>query len=207
MEHLTTSKSPIEPTTISDKEQSTDQTLVKNLNAGGEITNSYARRDITSDINQKSTRSRQPYSATPPKPSVVMPKNSKHATQKGGHGLLPENDDDSRSVLSVKPEPNRRHTIAGCAERDDENVLTSAPTTPNFMNPTKSARAKSRSVNQSPASENINDIPEKGGSPSSIKSTKKRFSPARRHSGPSKMNISSPKVAHSNSASEIIEAA
>ncbi|KMZ75617.1 IQ domain-containing protein [Zostera marina] len=206
MEHLTTLKALIDHTTIS-KEQSIEQTLAKNLNVGGgEITNSYARRVITSDINQKSTRSRHPNLATPIIPLVVMPKNSKHTIQKGGHSLLPESDDDSRSVLSVKPEPNRRHTITGSVVKEDENILTSAQATPNFMTPTKSAKAKSRSVNQSPASENINDIQEKVGSLSKIKPTKKRFSPARRHSGPSKVNINSPKVAHSNPASEIIEA-
>ena len=136
---------------------------------------------------------------TPTPKALSMAKNSKTEGQKGG--LINSEDDDSRSMLSLQSETNRRHTLPGLTLRDDENLI-NPQTTPNFMTPTKSARAKSWF--HSPLSENI-ETPDRA----SNNSTKKRLSlstvdkhsissPARRHSGPPKVSDSSVKVAHSD---------
>ncbi|KAL1200122.1 Protein IQ-DOMAIN 2 [Cardamine amara subsp. amara] len=51
------------------------------------------------------------------------------------------NDDDTKSTISVLSERNRRHSIAGSSVRDDES-LAGSPALPSYMVPTKSARAR-----------------------------------------------------------------
>ncbi|KAK7393574.1 hypothetical protein VNO78_22132 [Psophocarpus tetragonolobus] len=159
-----------------------------------EISKSFAKFQLNSEKHSP-TASQNPGSpnfdshsqshSNPPKPpSPAVAKKSKKLSPKDIMAI----DDDTKSMVSVQSERQRRHSIGGSTVGDDES-LASSPSIPSYMVPTKSAKAKSRM--QSPlAAENA--TPDKG----SFGSAKKRLSfpasPARprRHSDPPKVESS-----------------
>ncbi|MCD9641057.1 IQ-domain [Datura stramonium] len=185
---------PWESQSMSDKELKTDQMSVRSLSiAGGEIAKSFARHQLNSEL--PSSPSSQKLSHPSGYHSPTAP--SKPATSVTARKLKPASprvsamnqDDDTRSMLSMQSERNRRHSIAGSSIRDDES-LASSPSVPSYMASTQSAKAKTRL--QSPLGME-NGTPEKG----SAGPVKKRLSyppsPARprRHSGPPKFDNTS----------------
>ncbi|TYI98930.1 hypothetical protein E1A91_D01G251700v1 [Gossypium mustelinum] len=170
---------------VTGKEPNNDQSSVKNAHFEGEISKAYARYQLNLDNKQSPKSSQKPnrtssHLSPSPKPPSTPSRKLKSASPSGSIIAL---DDDTRSIVSVQSERNRRHSIAGSSVRDDES-LASSPSLPSYMVPTKSARAKTRL--QSPLGLEANGTPDKG----PIMSTKKRLSyppsPAkpRRHSGP-----------------------
>ncbi|XP_073047158.1 protein IQ-DOMAIN 2-like [Primulina eburnea] len=159
----------------------------------GEITKYFARHLLNSEnpsspIYQKPPSSYQsPGTPTPPKAatSSVAARKLKPTSPRG---IALSQEDDSRSILSLQSERNRRHSITGSSVRDDESLGSSMPV-PSYMASTHSAKAKSK-LPSPLGMENGNSSPEKG-------SIKKRlpFPPspdrARRHSGPPKVDTSS----------------
>nr|GMD34948.1 protein IQ-DOMAIN 1-like [Ipomoea batatas] len=181
----------LEPQSMSEKELKNDQSSVKSGGVsiiGGEITRSFARHQLNNE---------QPFSPSSQKPGsthhspatpVSKPPSARKTKLPSPRVSATSQDDDTKSMLSIQSERNRRHSIAGSSVRDDES-LASFQSIPSYMTPTKSAKAKTRL--QSPLGvENV--TPEKG----SAGSVKKRLlyppSPSRprRHSGPPKVNIS-----------------
>ncbi|XP_031092476.1 protein IQ-DOMAIN 1-like [Ipomoea triloba] len=181
----------LEAQSMSEKELKNDQSSVKSGGVsiiGGEITRSFARHQLNNE---------QPFSPSSQKPGSThhspatpasKPPSARKTKLPSPRVSATSQDDDTKSMLSIQSERNRRHSIAGSSVRDDES-LASFQSIPSYMTPTKSAKAKTRL--QSPLGmENV--TPEKG----SAGSVKKRLSyppsPARprRHSGPPKVNIS-----------------
>nr|GMC72365.1 protein IQ-DOMAIN 1-like [Ipomoea batatas]GMD79757.1 protein IQ-DOMAIN 1-like [Ipomoea batatas]GME19964.1 protein IQ-DOMAIN 1-like [Ipomoea batatas] len=181
----------LEAQSMSEKELKNDQLSVKSGGVsiiGGEITRSFARHQLNNE---------QPFSPSSQKPGsnhnspatpASKPPSARKTKLPSPRVSATSQDDDTKSMLSIQSERNRRHSIAGSSVRDDES-LASFQSIPSYMTPTKSAKAKTRL--QSPLGvENV--TPEKG----SAGSVKKRLSyppsPARprRHSGPPKVNIS-----------------
>jgi hypothetical protein len=156
----------------------------------GEITKSYARRE--------STNNNSPNKPSTPKPLRTSPLKNKPGTPKNGPSPGTQ-DDDSKSVMSVRSELPRRHSLAGSVVMRDDESLPGSPTVPSYMAPTKSARAKSRFQTPSPGDDKV-ETPEKGSSTGPVK---KRLSFAtgdkssvpsspmvmRRHSGPPKVEV------------------
>lgn len=153
----------------------------------GEISRTHSRRDFNQDSKpstsaQKATRTRQSPSTPPSKaPSVSsVTSKMKPSSSKGSNW---GGDEDSRSALSIQSERFRRHSIAGSSIRDDDS-FTSTPALPSYMAPTKAASARARLP--SPLGLERTRTVEKG-------SARKRLSfngsPARRHSGPPKVDI------------------
>ncbi|XVE96751.1 hypothetical protein REPUB_Repub02eG0249700 [Reevesia pubescens] len=184
---------PWEGRGTTEKEQNNDQSSVKSgrSNFGGEISKAYARYQLNLDkqspkASQKANHTSSFLSPSTPKPASTPARKLKSASPRSS---VVGPDDDTRSIVSVQFERNRRHSIAGSSVRDDES-LASSPSLPSYMVPTKSARAKNRL--QSPLGLEPNGTPEKG----PITSAKKRLSyppsPARprRHSGPPKVDCS-----------------
>ncbi|EOY07765.1 IQ-domain 1 [Theobroma cacao] len=184
---------PWEGRGMTEKEQSNDQSSVKSArsNFGGEISKSYARYQLNLDkqspkASQKPSQTSSLRSPSTPKQASIPARKLKSASPRSS---VVGPDDDTRSMISVQSERNRRHSIAGSSVRDDES-LASSPSLPSYMVPTESARAKTRL--QSPLGLEANGTPEK----EPIASAKKRLSyppsPARprRHSGPPKVDSS-----------------
>ncbi|KAF6150511.1 hypothetical protein GIB67_030312 [Kingdonia uniflora] len=170
---------PWENRSMADKELNIDNSSVKR----GEITKSYARRELNSE--RPSPKTQKPTRQSPSTPSSVAGK-LKSASPHGGQWT---SDDDSKSMASMQSERYRRHSVAGSSVRDDES-LASSSSVPSYMAPTKSAKAKTRL--QSTLGVEKNEVtPEKG----PVGSVKKRlsFSPSpagpRRHSGPAKIDF------------------
>lgn len=178
-----------------EKDLNSDRLSVKSASLGtaaGEITKSFARYQLNSDNPSPQASQKQPSShqspATPSSKAVssLAARKLKPASPKGS---AISQDDDSRSVLSIQSERNRRHSIAGSSIRDDES-LASSPSVPSYMAPTHSAKAKLKLP--SPLGM------ENGGAldKESAGSAKKRLSfppspaRARRHSGPPKVETS-----------------
>ncbi|GMI80990.1 IQ-domain 2 [Hibiscus trionum] len=181
---------PWEGRSTAGKEPNNDQSSVKSAHFEGEISKAYARYQLNFDkqspkASQKPNRTSSLLS--PSTKSVSTSSRKLKSASPSSSVVVP--DDDTRSMVSVQSERNRRHSIAGSSVRDDES-LASSPSLPSYMVPTKSARAKTRL--QSPLGQEANGTPDKG----PIGSTKKRLSyspsPAkpRRHSGPPKVDIS-----------------
>lgn len=160
--------------------------------SAGEISKAYSRRNVNqenkpSPSGQKSSRppSRQSPSTPPSKATSSVFVTGRHKPQSsrvsGWSG-----DDDSRSMVSIKSENLRRHSIGGSSVRDDES-LGSSTSVPSYMAPTQSAKARSRQP--SPLGLVKSATPEKG----SASSVKKRLSfpdspgGPRRHSTPANM--------------------
>ena len=183
---------PWEGRGTTEKEQNNDLFLKSaRSNFGGEISKAYARYQLNLDkqspkASQKPSQTSSLLSPSTPKPASIPARKLKSASPRSS---VVGPDDDTRSMVSVQSERNRRHSIAGSLVRDDES-LASSPSLPSYMVPTKSARAKTRL--QSPLGLEANGTPEKG----PIASTKKRLSyplsPARprRHSDPPKVDSS-----------------
>jgi len=188
---------PWESRSTTDKDLNSDRASVKSAALSvsvGEITKAYARRDTTVDrtspASQKSFHPSSRHSPSTPQskpPSAAVKMNS--ASPKMGWA---PSEDDTRSMLSMKSEKPRRHSIAGSSVGDDES-LASSPAVPSYMTPTQSARARSRF--SSPA----NHVVIEGLDKVSAGSAKKRLSfptgPAgpRRHSGPPKVDLTTVK--------------
>ncbi|KAG8500908.1 hypothetical protein CXB51_003022 [Gossypium anomalum] len=183
-----------------DKEHLDDHSSLKSArsNFGGEISKAYARYQLNLDkqspkANQKPSRTSSLLSPSTPKSASIPARKLKSASPRSGVAGL---DDETRSIVSMKSDRNRRHSIAGSSVRDNESLANSL-SLPCYMVPTKSARAKTSL--QSPLGPEANGTPEK----EPIASTKKRLSyppsPARlrRHSGLPKVDgsISNTKVA------------
>ncbi|KAK8542055.1 hypothetical protein V6N13_137372 [Hibiscus sabdariffa] len=186
---------PWEGRGMSEKEQNNDQSSMKSgrSSLGGEISKAYARYQLNLDkqspkASQKPSRSPSLQSPSTPKPASTPSRKLKSASPRSS-AVGP--DDDTRSMVSVQSEKNRRHSIGGSFVRDDES-LASSPSLPSYMVPTQSARAKTRL--QSPLGLEANETPPEKGP---IVSTKKRLSyppsPAkpRRQSAPPKVDSSS----------------
>ncbi|XP_068636510.1 protein IQ-DOMAIN 3-like [Aristolochia californica] len=182
---------PWETRTVTEKDLNDSHSSVKSAprSTVGEVTKSYARRDLSHDKTSPGINkpSRQSPSTPPSKASSAVTGKSRIASPRGGWGPI---EDDSRSMMSLQSERHRRHSIAGSSVRDDES-LASSPSVPSYMAPTESVKAKSRL--QSPLGGSKIDTPERG----SAGSAKKRlsFPPSqagpRRHSGPPKLDASS----------------
>ncbi|KAG9453442.1 hypothetical protein H6P81_006346 [Aristolochia fimbriata] len=187
---------PWEARTMTEKDFNDSHSSVKSAprSTVGEVTKSYARRDLGHDkASPGSNRpsrpaSRQSPSTPPSKASSAVTGKSRIVSPRSGWGPT---EDDSRSMMSLQSERHRRHSIAGSSVRDDES-LASSPSVPSYMAPTQSAKAKTRL--QSPLGGTKTETPER----MSAGSAKKRLSfppsPAagvRRHSGPPKLDASS----------------
>ncbi|MBA0838265.1 hypothetical protein Goarm_010338 [Gossypium armourianum] len=183
-----------------DKDHLDDQSSLKSArsNFGGEISKAYARYQLNLDkqstkANQKPSRTSSLLSPSTPKSASIAARKLKSASPRSGVAGL---DDETRSIVSMKSDRNRRHSIAGSSVRDNES-LANSPSLPSYMVPTKSARVKTSL--QSPLGPEANGTPEKD----PIGSAKKRLSyppsPARlrRHSCLPKVDgsISNTKVA------------
>ncbi|KAE8702496.1 hypothetical protein F3Y22_tig00110482pilonHSYRG00178 [Hibiscus syriacus] len=176
---------------MAEKEQNNDQSSVKSGRSsfGGEISKAYARYQL--NLDKQSPKASQKSSlqspSTPKPPSPPSRKLNSASPRISAVGP----DDDTRSMVSVQSEKNRRHSIEGSFVRDDES-LASSPSLPSYMVPTQSARAKTRL--QSPTGLEANGTPPEKGP---IVSTKKRLSyppsPARprRLSAPPKVDSGS----------------
>ncbi|XP_060201601.1 protein IQ-DOMAIN 3-like [Lycium barbarum] len=167
---------PWESQSMSEKEKN-DQTSVRSMSiAGGEIAKSFARHQLNSELPSSPT--------TPSKPARKLKPASPRISAMN-------HDDDTRSMLSMQSERNRRHSIAGSTQsiRDDES-LASSPSVPSYMGSTQSAKAKTRL--QSPLGME-NGTPEKGSAGPVKKRLSYPSSPARprRHSGPPKFDNTS----------------
>ncbi|KAI3446162.1 hypothetical protein Pfo_002827 [Paulownia fortunei] len=186
---------PWEPQSTADKDVNSDRLSIKSAGvgtAGGEITKSFARHQLNSDIpsspaSQKPPSHQSPATTPSKAASSVAARKLKPASPRGS---AISQDDDSRSMFSVQSERNRRHSIAGSSVRDDES-LASSPSVPSYMAPTQSAKAKSRLP--SPLGMENGNTPEKGSAGSAKKRLSFPPSPARprRHSGPPKVDTSS----------------
>ncbi|GAA0158817.1 hypothetical protein LIER_15750 [Lithospermum erythrorhizon] len=156
----------------------------------GDITKSFALHQLNADdLTSPATRKLHPSNHhSPSTPSVPLAPHRKLKPASPKMSALNQ-DDDARSLFSVRSERNRRHSIAGSSVRDDESLASSA-SIPSYMASTRSAKAKTRL--QSPL-EVENGSPEKG----SVGPAKKRLSfphsPARprRHSGPPRVDTRS----------------
>lgn len=178
---------PWEGEAIPEKELKNDQLSMKGGSSisVGEITKAYARHQLTaSDQPPSPATSQKPARHSPAKPPP--PRKLKSPSPKTS---VITQDDDSRSVMSIQSERNRRrHSIAGgtSSVRDDEESLSSSTSVPSYMASTHSAKAKTRL--QSPS---------EGESVSAAVKKQLSYSPAtpgsrpRRHSGPPRVgNIS-----------------
>lgn len=175
-----------------DKDLSNDQASVKSASrsiTGGEISKSYARYQLNHD-KPSPTTPKQKINKTSNFPPVTPPtkpftsssaRKIKSASPKGSISGL---DDDTRSMVSMQSERNRRHSIAGSSVRDDESLVGS-PGAPRYMVATQSARAKTRLQDK-------NGITEKLSNGAAKKRLSYPPSPAkpRRHSGPPKLDTS-----------------
>ncbi|XP_022744850.1 protein IQ-DOMAIN 1-like [Durio zibethinus] len=164
---------PWEGRGTTEKEENTDQSSVKSArsNFGGEISKAYARCQLNLDkqspkASQKHSQTSSLLSPSTPKPASTPARKLKSASPRS---RVVGPDDDTRSIVSVQSERNRRHSILGSSVRDDES-LASSPSLPSYMVPTESARAKTKL--QSPLGLEANGTPEKG----PIASAKKRLS-------------------------------
>ncbi|KAL2509360.1 IQ-domain 2 [Forsythia ovata] len=180
-----------------DKEVNSDRLSVKSAIpsiAGGEITKSFVRHQLNSDnpslpASQKPARPSSHQSPTTPLSKTASSVASRKLKPASPRGIGTSQDDDSRSMLSLQSERNRRHSIAGSSIRDDES-LGSCSSVPSYMAPTQSAKAKLRL--SSPLGFENGQVEN-----TSAGSVKKRLSfppsPARprRHSGPPKIDSSS----------------
>ncbi|XP_022747469.1 protein IQ-DOMAIN 1-like [Durio zibethinus] len=134
-----------------------DRGSVKSMGARsmsiGEISRAYPRSPKSSR-----SRSRQSHSTPPPKAPSVSSVSSKirvpstRGSQRGG-------DQDSRSMLSVQSDRQRRHSIAGLSMRDDES-LASSPAVPSYKASTRPTKV--RSPLPSPLGLKKNGTPERG---------------------------------------------
>lgn len=156
----------------------------------GEISKSFARFQLNSEMDsptgsQKTSHSAFQPSSTPSKPA---PSPAIKKLKPPSPRILSIHDDDSKSVVSVQSERLRRHSTGGSSVRDDESVTT-ATAVRSYMTPTESARAKSRL--QSPLGAEKNETPEKGSSSSAMAKKRLSYPPSparpRRHSGPPKI--------------------
>ncbi|GAV82279.1 IQ domain-containing protein/DUF4005 domain-containing protein [Cephalotus follicularis] len=188
---------PWEGRGVTEKELNNDHSSVKSASiVAGEISRSYARYQLNS-VKHSPTASQKPIQTTSPR-SPLTPaqpafpagtRKLKSASPRGGvRGL----DDDTKSMVSMKSERKRRHSIPGPLARDDESLIGTprGQRLPSYMVPTESARAKSRLQNPSGAEDN--GIPETGLLTPAKKQIPFPPSPARqrRHSGPPKMDSS-----------------
>lgn len=189
---------PWDSQTTADKDLNSERSSIKSTVMGtpaGEITKLFARHQLNSD-NPSSPASQRPPGHkspfTPSKPAPSMPSTRKMKPSPRGSAI--GQDDDSRSMVSVQSERNRRHTIGGSSVKDDDS-LSSCGSMPSYMVPTKSAKAKSKLL--SPLGmengNNGNATPEKGSAGVAKKRLSFPPSPARprRHSGPPKVTTSS----------------
>ncbi|XP_072996333.1 protein IQ-DOMAIN 2-like [Typha latifolia] len=188
---------PWESNTTTEKEKDTnDNASVTSAarNESREIIKGYARRDTiseqTSPTPQKPIRSPSKVpSIAPSTPPAKLPSTAGKTSSVSSKSGLYHSEDDTGSVLSMRSERSRRHSIAGSLVKDVEN-LTSSQVFPSYMQSTKSAMARSR--HQSPLTDKA-ETPDKG----STNTAKKRLSfpvadkpsmPSpgriRRHSGP-----------------------
>ncbi|XP_022962930.1 protein IQ-DOMAIN 1-like [Cucurbita moschata] len=153
---------------------------------GGEISKSFARFQLNSEMDsptgsQKTTHSAFQPSSTPSK-LASSPKVKK--MKPPSPRILMLHDDDSKSMVSsMQSERSRRHSTGGGgpSARDDDNMSTTSAVR-SYMTPTESARAKSRLQSSL-------GTPEKGSSATAKKRLSYPPSPAlaRRHSGPPKL--------------------
>ncbi|KAL4341753.1 hypothetical protein GQ457_08G012320 [Hibiscus cannabinus] len=168
---------PWEGRGMAEKDQNNDQSSLKSGRStiSGEISKAYARYQLNSDKQSPQARlaSKKP-SQTPSLQSPSTPKLPSIPARKlksaSPRSSVVGPDDDTRSMVSMQSDKNRRHSFGGSSVRDDES-LASSPSLPSYMVPTQSARAKTRL--QSPLGLEANGAtPEKGPNPS----TKKRLS-------------------------------
>lgn len=184
---------PWESRSTTDKDLNSDRASVKSAALSvsvGEITKAYARRDMALDKTSPTTQklffpsSRHSPSTPRSKPPTAAAKINS-ASPKIGRA---PSEDDTRSMMSLRSEKPRRHSIAGSSVGDDES-LASSPAVPSYMAPTQSARARSRLSSPS------NDVVIEGLDKVLVAPAKKRLSfPAgaaapRRHSGPPKVDL------------------
>ncbi|KAE8713205.1 hypothetical protein F3Y22_tig00110213pilonHSYRG00106 [Hibiscus syriacus] len=174
-----------------EKEPNNDQSSVKSGRSsfGGEISKAYARYQLNLDKQSpKASQKSSLQSPSTPKPHSTPSRKLKSASPRSS-AVGP--DDDTRSMVSVQSEKNRRHSIEGSFVRDGEGLVGS-PSFPSYMVPTLSARAKTRL--QSPLGLEANGTPpEKGPIVPTMKRLSYPPSPARarRLSAPPKVDSSS----------------
>lgn len=189
---------PWENKNMTEKELNNDHSSVKSANrsiTGGEINRAFARHQLNSDkpsptASQKVNHpARRQFPSTPPSKAASSSSAAGNLKFASPRGSIWGPDDDSKSMLSVQSELNRRHSIAGSSVRDDES-LASSPSVPSYMVPTESARARLRPP--SPLGVEKNGTPEKGSAGPAKKRLSYPASPARprRHSGPPKVDSS-----------------
>ncbi|CAA2987227.1 protein IQ-DOMAIN 1-like [Olea europaea var. sylvestris] len=185
---------PWDSKSTADKELNGDRLSVKSSSIGGEITKSFARHQLNSDnpfspVSQKPGHPSSHQSSASPLSKVTSSVAARKLKLASPRLSALSQDDDSRRMLSMQSERNRRHSIAGSSMRDDES-LASSPSVPSYMVPTKSAKAKLRL--SSPLGTE-NGTPEKGPPGSAKKRLSFPPSPARprRYSAPPKVDNSS----------------
>ncbi|KAK9699531.1 hypothetical protein RND81_08G179500 [Saponaria officinalis] len=187
---------PWESRSMADKE-TTDHGSVKSfrtLSVAGEINRAYALRDLSIDSNKPSPTG-QRSSRPPSRQSPSTPTRGQSLTPGSGkpRPVSPKanNDEDTKSTMSVQSDRFRRHSIAGSSIRDDES-LASSPAVPSYMASTKSAKARTKLPSPLGVVEKSNGVPSTDQKPPVVGSVKKRLSFSaspgvpRRHSVPGK---------------------
>ncbi|KAG8364365.1 hypothetical protein BUALT_Bualt19G0121200 [Buddleja alternifolia] len=121
-----------------------DNSSIKST-SGGEITKSFARHQLNTDSPSSSANHKPPAGLHSPISKGVSSLAARKMKPLSPKGCTISQDDDSRSMISVQSERNRRHTIGGGSSvRDDESLAGGSPSVPSYMAPTRSAKAKSR---------------------------------------------------------------
>ncbi|XP_051147024.1 protein IQ-DOMAIN 2-like isoform X2 [Andrographis paniculata] len=174
---------PLNSQSTSNKDPNNDRPSIMGT-PRGEITKSFAHHQLNSEIQSS--------------PATPKPSGNKYTSTRspGAKKLKPPSprasaisqDDDSRSMVSVLSERNRRHTIAGTSVRDDES-FTSSASVPSYMVPTQSTKAKLRSPSLPGLGVENGNTPEKIPAGAAKKRLSFPPSPARagRRSGPPKV--------------------
>lgn len=164
---------PWEARTSTDKhsDHASIKSMSLSLHSSNLIAKSYANRDTL--LNNKTS------------PKISKPLRSSN----------PE-EDDIKSMISVKSEKNRRHSIAGSSNGDDES-MGSMSSVPSYMASTKSAKARSRFSSSNSEAVVIEGIEKVGGG--SVAKKKLTYPTAaakipRRHSDPPKVDLAKVKI-------------
>lgn len=170
-----------------EKDVNNDQSSTKSVGRSsivGEISKAYARYQLNLDKESPTADQKPNQAASFQSPSTPLKQNSRKLKPPSPKVL----DDDAKSMISVRSERPRRHSIGSASVRDDES-LASSQGLPSYMVPTESARAKSR---LSPGGTEMNGTPDKASAASAKKRLSYPSTPSRgrRHSLPPKLDTS-----------------
>nr|XP_043635318.1 protein IQ-DOMAIN 2-like [Erigeron canadensis] len=159
-----------------EKDSGNDQTSNKSgINiTRSEIAKSYARHQLNSAPSTPRSKAGGPVASRKPKPNP--------SPQAHGSGLEANLDDDSKSVVSVQSERNRRHSVGGSMVKNGESLPSSPAARKRMVLAKSSAKAKPREEGLSESGDDgRNTAVGSGGN------VKKQLTYPKRHSGPPKV--------------------